>query len=165
MDPFFHITLGRQKIVSHGNPLEHVFFSRLRPIRIDKEKRKECKKEQQYYYYYYLWTYRMEQIEVFGCVVWGIGCRRYQTKTHWKEHSVRMIASTFRASCTMVAILWSLIPIVANSLPDGFVKEFVANRSAVTGRWVSQEIYQTMLCFLFADCILNADSTIIFCDF
>jgi hypothetical protein len=51
--------------------------------------------------------------------------------------------STMRSSCLLFVVLWALRPLVANSLPPGFVKEFVVNSSVVTGRWVSWAISQS----------------------
>mmetsp|Transcript_4218 Transcript_4218/g.10012 ORF Transcript_4218/g.10012 Transcript_4218/m.10012 type:complete len:904 (-) Transcript_4218:128-2839(-) len=48
-----------------------------------------------------------------------------------------MVAIT-RAMCPLLfVVLWALMAIAVNPLPDGFVKEFVSNRSGVSGKFAS----------------------------
>ena len=57
--------------------------------------------------------------------------------------------TTIRASSSLFLFLWGLLPLLATSLPNGFVKEFVVNKSAVSGKWVSWRLLDIFLSYSF----------------
>ena len=57
--------------------------------------------------------------------------------------------TTIRASSSLFLFLWCLLPLLAASLPNGFVKEFVVNKSAVSGKWVSWRLLDIFLSYSF----------------